>query len=170
MKATFVAAIHGPALGGGLELALACHYRVCTDSPSTQVGLPEVQLGLLPGSGGTQRLPRLIGVQQAMKMMLTGSPTRAKQAKKYGIVDDVVPHSVLLKVAEQFALKRKPEREAPQKSVMDKMLEKTGPGRNMMFKKSARSDLCKNERQLPCTWPYHRCYRNWYQRRYESGP
>ena len=146
MKATFVAAIHGPALGGGLELALACHYRVCTDSPSTQVGLPEVQLGLLPGSGGTQRLPRLIGVQQAMKMMLTGSPTRAKQAKKYGIVDDVVPHSVLLKVAEQFALKRKPEREAPQKSVMDKMLEKTGPGRNMMFKKSARSDICQNQR------------------------
>lgn len=81
MKAAFVAAIHGPALGGGLELALACHYRVCTDSPSTQVGLPEVQLGLLPGSGGTQRLPRLIGVQQAMKMMLTGSPARAKQAK-----------------------------------------------------------------------------------------
>merc|ERR1712000_109721 len=106
MKATFVAAIHGPALGGGLELALACHYRVCTDSPSTQVGLPEVQLGLLPGSGG---------IQQAMKMMLTGSPARAKQAKKYGIVDDVVPHSVLLKVAEQFALKRKPEREAPQR-------------------------------------------------------
>ena len=76
MKATFVAAIHGPALGGGLELALACHYRVCTDSPSTQVGLPEVQLGLLPGSGGTQRLPRLIGIQQAMKMMLTGQKTK----------------------------------------------------------------------------------------------
>ena len=63
MRATFVAAIHGPALGGGLELALACHYRICSDSPKTQLGLPEVQLGLLPGSGGTQRLPRLIGVQ-----------------------------------------------------------------------------------------------------------
>ena len=149
MKATFVAAIHGPALGGGLELALACHYRVCTDSPSTQVGLPEVQLGLLPGSGGTQRLPRLIGVQQAMKMMLTGSPARAKQAKKYGIVDDVVPHSVLLKVAEQFALKRKPEREAPQKSVMDKMLEKTGPGRNMMFKKAREATFAKTKGNYP---------------------
>jgi 3-hydroxyacyl-CoA dehydrogenase/enoyl-CoA hydratase/3-hydroxybutyryl-CoA epimerase len=55
MKKTFVAAIHGPALGGGLELALACHYRVCSDSPKTQLGLPEVQLGLLPGSGGTQK-------------------------------------------------------------------------------------------------------------------
>ena len=149
MKATFVAAIHGPALGGGLELALACHYRVCTDSPSTQLGLPEVQLGLLPGSGGTQRLPRLIGIQQAMKMMLTGAPARAKQAKKYGIVDDVVPHSVLLKVAEQFALKRKPEREAPQKGVMNKMLENTGPGRGMLFKKAREATFAKTKGNYP---------------------
>ena len=91
MPVTFVAAIHGPALGGGLELALACHYRVCSDDAKTQLGLPEVQLGLLPGSGGTQRLPKLISVQQAMKMMLTGASVRAKQAKKYGIVDDMVP-------------------------------------------------------------------------------
>ncbi|MCP3864029.1 MAG: fatty acid oxidation complex subunit alpha FadJ, partial [Aestuariibacter sp.] len=84
MRATFVAAIHGPALGGGLELALACHYRVCTDAPATQLGVPEVQLGLLPGSGGTQRLPRLVGIQQAIKMMLTGGAVRPKQAKKYG--------------------------------------------------------------------------------------
>ena len=149
MKATFVAAIHGPALGGGLELALACHYRVCTDAPSTQVGLPEVQLGLLPGSGGTQRLPRLIGIQQAMKMMLTGSPARAKQAKKYGIVDEVVPESVLLKVAEQFALKRKPEREAPQKGLMNKVLETTGPGRNMMFKKAREATFAKTKGNYP---------------------
>ncbi|WP_442857497.1 fatty acid oxidation complex subunit alpha FadJ [Alteromonas sp. MB-3u-76] len=149
MKATFVAAIHGPALGGGLELALACHYRVCTDSSKTQVGLPEVQLGLLPGSGGTQRLPRLIGIQQAMKMMLTGSPARAKQAKKYGIVDDVVPESVLLDVAEQFALKRKPEREAPQKGLMNKMLETTGPGRNIMFKKAREATFSKTKGNYP---------------------
>ncbi|WP_442855900.1 fatty acid oxidation complex subunit alpha FadJ [Alteromonas sp. RW2A1] len=149
MKATFVAAIHGPALGGGLELALACHYRVCTDSSKTQVGLPEVQLGLLPGSGGTQRLPRLIGIQQAMKMMLTGSPARAKQAKKYGIVDDVVPESVLLDVAEQFALKRKPEREAPQKGLMNKMLETTGLGRNIMFKKAREATFSKTKGNYP---------------------
>ena len=149
MKATFVAAIHGPALGGGLELALACHYRVCTDAPSTQVGLPEVQLGLLPGSGGTQRLPRLIGIQQAMKMMLTGSPARAKQAKKYGIVDEVVPESVLREVAEQFALKRKPEREAPQKGLMNKVLETTGLGRNMMFKKAREATFAKTKGNYP---------------------
>jgi 3-hydroxyacyl-CoA dehydrogenase/enoyl-CoA hydratase/3-hydroxybutyryl-CoA epimerase len=149
MSATFVAAIHGPALGGGLELALACHYRVCTDSPSTQLGLPEVQLGLLPGSGGTQRLPRLIGVQQAMKMMLTGSPARAKQAKKYGIVDDVVPQSVLIEVAEKFAMKSKPHREAPQKGVMNKILENTGPGRNMMFKKAREATFAKTKGNYP---------------------
>ncbi|XNM86228.1 enoyl-CoA hydratase-related protein [Escherichia coli] len=62
-----IAAIHGACLGGGLELALACHGRVCTDDPKTVLGLPEVQLGLLPGSGGTQRLPRLIGVSTALR-------------------------------------------------------------------------------------------------------
>ncbi|GGW74547.1 fatty acid oxidation complex subunit alpha FadJ [Alteromonas halophila] len=149
MRPTFVAAIHGPALGGGLELALACHYRVCTDASATQVGLPEVQLGLLPGSGGTQRLPRLIGVQQAMKMMLTGSPARAKQAKKYGIVDDMVPHSVLMKVAQEYAGKKKPERDAPQKGLMNKLLETTGPGRNMMFKKAREQTQSKTKGNYP---------------------
>ena len=77
-----IAAIHGPCLGGGLELALACHGRVVTEHGKTVLGLPEVQLGLLPGSGGTQRLPRLIGVAKALDLMLTGKQVRAKQAKK----------------------------------------------------------------------------------------
>ncbi len=149
MRATFVAAIHGPALGGGLELALACHYRICSDSPKTQLGLPEVQLGLLPGSGGTQRLPRLIGVQQAMKMMLTGSAARAKQAKKYGIVDDMVPQSVLLEVAEKFALKGKPKREAPQKGLLNKALEQNSFGRNFLFKKAREQTFSKTKGNYP---------------------
>ncbi len=149
MRPTFVAAIHGAALGGGLELALACHYRVCTDASSTQLGLPEVQLGLLPGSGGTQRLPRLIGIQQAMKMMLTGSPARAKQAKKYGIVDDMVPQSVLMEVAEHYALKGKPARENPQRSWMNKALELTGPGKKMLFKKAREQTLSKTKGNYP---------------------
>ncbi|MBU2977364.1 fatty acid oxidation complex subunit alpha FadJ [Alteromonas sp. C1M14] len=149
MRATFVAAIHGPALGGGLELALACHYRVCSDSPKTQLGLPEVQLGILPGSGGTQRLPRLVGVQQGMKMMLTGAPARAKQAKKYGLVDDMVPQSVLLKVAQELALKRKPQRQAPQKGVLNKMLEQNKYGRNLMFKKAREQTLAKTKGNYP---------------------
>ncbi|MEW9798126.1 fatty acid oxidation complex subunit alpha FadJ [Alteromonas sp. CYL-A6] len=149
MRPTFVAAIHGPALGGGLELALACHYRICSDASITQLGLPEVQLGLLPGSGGTQRLPRLIGIQQAMKMMLTGAPARAKQAKKYGIVDDMVPYSVLMKVAEQFALKPKPQREAPQKGLVNKLLETTGPGRSFLFRKAREQTMRKTKGNYP---------------------
>ncbi len=149
LRPTVVAAIHGPALGGGLELALACHYRVCTDAEVTQVGLPEVQLGLLPGSGGTQRLPRLIGIQQAMKMMLTGSSARARQAKKYGIVDEVVPQSVLLEVATKFAKKQKPERSSPQKGLLNKALEKTGFGRDFMFKKARQQTLSKTKGNYP---------------------
>ena len=148
MKKTFVAAIHGPALGGGLELALACHYRVCSDSPKTQLGLPEVQLGLLPGSGGTQRLPALIGIQQAMKMMLTGAPVRAKQAKKYGIVDDMVPQSVLLDVAIEMANKKIKKREL-KKDLTAKMLENTSFGRNILFKKAREQTLAKTMGNYP---------------------
>lgn len=71
-KKKFVAAIEGVCLGGGLEVALACHYRIAASSASTQLGLPEVQLGLLPGAGGTQRLPRLLGMDQAFPMLLKG--------------------------------------------------------------------------------------------------
>jgi len=148
MKKTFVAAIHGPALGGGLELALACHYRVCSDSPKTQLGLPEVQLGLLPGSGGTQRLPALIGIQQAMKMMLTGSPVRAKQAKKYGIVDDMVPQSILLDVAIEMANKKISKR-VLKKDMTAKVLENTSFGRNILFKKAREQTLSKTLGNYP---------------------
>lgn len=103
-----VAAIHGACLGGGLELALACHARVCSLDDKTQLGLPEVQLGLLPGSGGTQRLPRLIGAPKALDMMLTGRSIRAKQALRMGLVDDAVPYSILLQTAlERVAKGRK---------------------------------------------------------------
>ncbi|MGK3125621.1 fatty acid oxidation complex subunit alpha FadJ [Candidatus Pantoea formicae] len=94
-----VAAIHGACLGGGLELALACSARICTLDEKTRLGLPEVQLGLLPGSGGTQRLPKLIGVPQALPLILSGKQLRAKQALKLGVVDDAVPLSILLETA-----------------------------------------------------------------------
>ncbi|XOV78351.1 MAG: fatty acid oxidation complex subunit alpha FadJ [Aestuariibacter sp.] len=145
----FVAAIHGPALGGGLELALACHYRVCSDDPKTVMGLPEVQLGLLPGSGGTQRLPALIGIQQAMKMMLTGSQARPKQAKKYGIVDDVVPQSVLVDVARKLALKGLPKRKTPALKGADKFLEGTSLGRQILFKQARKQTVAKTKGNYP---------------------
>lgn len=88
-----VAAITGTALGGGLELALACHYRIAIDSPktssTTKLGLPEVKLGLLPGGGGTQRLPRLIGIQKTLELMTQGKELRPQQALEIGFIDDV---------------------------------------------------------------------------------
>jgi len=86
----FVAAINGAALGGGLELALSCHYRIATNSPKTNLGLPEVMLGLLPGAGGTQRLPKLVGIPSALDMALTGKNIKAKKAKKMGLVNQIV--------------------------------------------------------------------------------
>lgn len=125
-----IAAIHGACLGGGLELALACHGRICSDDEKTRLGLPEVQLGLLPGSGGTQRLPRLIGVSTALDMMLTGKQLRPRQALKAGLVDEVVPQAILLQAAVELALKGRPtSREVP---VRERVL--AGPlGRHLLF-------------------------------------
>jgi 3-hydroxyacyl-CoA dehydrogenase len=83
-----VSAIHGTALGGGLEVTLACHYRVGTKD--ARFGLPEVKLGLLPGAGGTQRLPRVVGVEKALAMMVSGDPIRADEALKHGLIDAIV--------------------------------------------------------------------------------
>jgi len=99
-----VAAIHGPCLGGGLEVALACHGRVCSDSPRTKLGLPEVQLGILPGMGGTQRLPRIIGLEAALDMLLTGRQLDPRRARKVALVDEVVPSAILEATAARRAL------------------------------------------------------------------
>ncbi|MEP5231334.1 MAG: 3-hydroxyacyl-CoA dehydrogenase NAD-binding domain-containing protein [Alloalcanivorax sp.] len=88
-----VAAIHGTALGGGLEVALGCDYRVALDS--ARLGLPEVKLGLLPGAGGTQRLPRLVGAQKALEMIVGGNPVKAKEALSLGLVDEMVSGDLL---------------------------------------------------------------------------
>ncbi|BBI67324.1 hypothetical protein PKHYL_15150 [Psychrobacter sp. KH172YL61] len=84
-----VAAMTGTALGGGLELALACHYRIAIDTPKTKLGLPEVKLGLLPGGGGTQRLPRLVGIQVALELMTQGKELRPAAAKDIGLIDAI---------------------------------------------------------------------------------
>jgi 3-hydroxyacyl-CoA dehydrogenase len=83
-----VAAIHGTALGGGLEVTLACHYRVGTKD--ARFGLPEVKLGILPGAGGTQRLPRVVGVEKGLSMMVSGDPIRADEALRHGLIDEIV--------------------------------------------------------------------------------
>ncbi len=107
-----VAAIHGACLGGGLELALACRFRVATEQRKTKLGLPEVRLGLIPGLGGTQRLPRLIGVPAALDLILTGKQLDARRARKVGLVDDTCHPADLARAAERWA-RSKPEKRAP---------------------------------------------------------
>ena len=99
-----VAAINGTALGGGYELTLACHYRVCADDDKIQIGLPEVKVGLLPGGGGTQRLPRLIGAMAALPLMLEGKFSAPKAALKGGLVNAVVPREGLMDAARKWIL------------------------------------------------------------------
>lgn len=158
MKVPVVAAINGPCLGGGLELAMACHARICTNDAKTVLGLPEVQLGLLPGSGGTQRLPALVGIAKALDMMLTGKQLRAKDAKKVGLVSDVVPPVILLDVALKLAAQpiRKP------KLKLDKvntLLQATSAGRNVMFSQAEKSVLAKTKGHYPAPLKIIDCVR-----------
>ena len=154
-----VAAVHGACLGGGLELAMACHAIVCSDSPKTALGLPEVQLGLLPGGGGTQRLPKRVGIQKALDMMLTGKQLRAKQALKAGLVNDVVPNSVLIQTAEKLALSGKVKPKARKLSLMDKLLEGNGLGRNILFSKATKMVLSQTKGNYPAPLKIIDCIR-----------
>jgi 3-hydroxyacyl-CoA dehydrogenase/enoyl-CoA hydratase/3-hydroxybutyryl-CoA epimerase len=146
-KIPFIAAVDGACLGGGLELALACHGRVITDSDKTQLGLPEVQLGLLPGSGGTQRLPRIVGVQQGLTMMLSGKKLRPKQAKKYGLAHEVVPPSILLEAAVELAKKGKPKKLKAKQGIVQKVLE--GPLSSVLYKKAGEQAQKKAQGNYP---------------------
>ena len=100
----FVAAINGTALGGGLEQCLACHRRIAADNPRARIGLPEVQLGLLPGGGGTQRLPRMIGIDKALPLLLEGKHLNPGQALELGVIDEVVAPEDLLAAAKRWIL------------------------------------------------------------------
>ncbi|MBV8543408.1 MAG: enoyl-CoA hydratase/isomerase family protein [Acidobacteria bacterium] len=102
-----VAAINGAALGGGCELAITCDYRVMSDSPRAQIGLPETKLGIFPAWGGTTKLPRLIGLPAALDIILNGKTLDGKRAKRMGLVDEVVPAAILLDIAKQFSTKPK---------------------------------------------------------------
>lgn len=98
-----VAAIHGVCVGGGLELVMACAARVASDDPRTRFGQPEIQLGLIPGAGGTQRLPRRVGLEQALDLILTGKEVSAGKARRIGLVDEVVHRAILIDVACEHA-------------------------------------------------------------------
>jgi 3-hydroxyacyl-CoA dehydrogenase / enoyl-CoA hydratase / 3-hydroxybutyryl-CoA epimerase len=147
-----VAAIHGACLGGGLELALACHYRVASDHPKTQLGLPEVQLGLIPGAGGCQRLPRLIGARAALDMILPGRNERASKALRLGLVDEVVPPSILRQVAvaaaDRLTQQGLPKR-AGRGGLGGWLLDRTAAGRRLVYRTARRQVLKKTGGHYP---------------------
>jgi len=169
-----VAAINGACLGGGLELAMACHARICSDSGKTALGLPEVQLGLLPGSGGTQRLPKLVGIQKALDMMLTGKQLRAKQALKSGLVVDVVPNSILVSAAENLVLAAEGKASKIKKNhrkmgVLDKALEGNAVGRRVIFNQATKSVLAKTKGNYPSPLKIIDCVRMGIEKSSERG-
>lgn len=140
-----VAAIHGVALGGGLEVAMACNARVCT--PGTRMGLPELQLGILPGFGGTQRLPRLVGLQKALQMMLTSQPIKDVEARKLGLVDEVVPLDQLLQAARALALDIAEGRK-PRMLSLHRKDRIENPGMASIILRVARGEAAKRARGL----------------------
>ncbi|MFL5516546.1 MAG: fatty acid oxidation complex subunit alpha FadJ [Gemmatimonadales bacterium] len=147
-----VAAIHGACLGGGLELALACSYRVATDHPKTQLGLPEVQLGIIPGAGGCQRLPRLVGARAALDMILTGRSERAAKALKLGLVDELVPKSILLPTAMAAAdrlTRGGGQRRAAQGGLPAFFLDRTPAGRRLVYRQARAQVLKKTGGHYP---------------------
>jgi 3-hydroxyacyl-CoA dehydrogenase len=113
-----VASLHGTALGGGLELAMACHFRCAVNS--ARMGMPEITLGILPGAGGTQRLPRLVGAEAALDMMLSGAPIDAKRAQQIGLIDEIVgddPVAGGIEYARRLAQANTPPRRTRERKV-----------------------------------------------------
>ncbi len=153
-KRPVIAAIDGSCYGLGLEVALACHARIASHSSRTKLALPEVKLGILPGGGGTQRLPRLVGLQKSLDMMLTGKNIYAYQAKKMGLVDDVVDKNKLYHAAKVMAKKlmEKPLNRKRKIPLKDKILDGTSFGRNIVFnqaKKMAQKQTQGNYPAVP---------------------
>jgi 3-hydroxyacyl-CoA dehydrogenase len=155
-----VAAIHGYALGGGLEIALACHYRIAV--PSAKVGLPEVLIGILPGAGGTQRLPRLIGPKAALELITSGRHVPAEEAHKLGIVDEIAPEGGLQAAAIAYARRTADARPLPR--IRDKE-EKLAEGTPALFEaaRKAIARRARNQRapyaciealEAACTMPF----------------
>ena len=144
--------IHGACLGGGLEFALACHYRVATDHPKTQLGLPEVQLGLLPGAGGCQRLPRLIGARAALDIILAGKSERAPKAFRLGMVDELVHPAILQDItvaaARRLADRWRPRRRRPG-GMLGWLLDRNPLGRRLVFRAARRQVLERTKGQYP---------------------
>ena len=147
-----VMGIHGNCLGGGLEMALAAHYRVATNSARTSLGLPEVQLGLIPAAGGCQRLPRLIGTRAALDIILSGRKIKAKQAKHLGLIDELVPAPILrtttISAAQRLADGWRPNRRSPT-GITAYLLDRNPFGRRFVYYQAKRQILKRTKGHYP---------------------
>ena len=148
-----VVGIHGACLGGGFEMALAMHYRVATDHPKTQIGLPEIQLGILPGAGGCQRLPRLVGLRAALDMILAGKSERAEKAFRLGMVDELVHPSILRRItldaARRLASGWRPRRKRRGAGLMGLLLDRNPAGRALVFRTARKQTLARTHGNYP---------------------
>jgi len=144
-----VVAIHGACVGLGCELSLACAWRIATDSPKTVIGLPEVQIGILPGAGGCQRLPRLIGVRAALDIILAGKTERAAKAFKIGLVDELVPPSILRSVALAAADRLARNGPADRRKRGSLLLERNPLGRRLVYSAARKTVLRKTGGNYP---------------------
>src|SRR5512141_416731 len=152
MRTPLVCAIHGACMGGALELSLAAHYRIATDHPKTVLALPEVQIGLIPGAGGSQRLPRLIGVRAALDMILTGKNIRAKKALQIGLIDEMVHPSILRKIAIQRAQEIADgtvKHEKHSGGMAGFLLDENPAGRRVVLRKAREETLKKTRGNYP---------------------
>jgi 3-hydroxyacyl-CoA dehydrogenase/enoyl-CoA hydratase/3-hydroxybutyryl-CoA epimerase len=173
LRVPVVAAIHGACLGGGLEVALACRYRICTDHPKTALGLPEVQLGLIPGLGGTQRLPRRVGLQAALDMILTGRSLRAKRALQMGLVDEMVHPAILAEMALDRARSLAGNTLQParrrKRGATNLLLEDNPLGRGVVFRKARESVMEKTHGHYPAPLAALAAVQAGYSRGFEEG-
>lgn len=154
LNVTTIAAIHGSCLGGGLELSLACDYRLASNDAKTKIGLPEVQLGILPAWGGVSRLPRMISLPDALDMMLTGKQLKPRKAKSIGLVHMIPPPELLLDTAQKLAIdvlagNAGYAAKKPKASLMDKALNQLPVGQNVVFKQARKSVLEKSKGFYP---------------------
>lgn len=147
---TVVVAINGACLGGGLEIALACHYRVATSNPKTVLGLPETQLGIIPGAGGCNRLARVVGLRAALDMILAAKNIRADRALKMGLVDEVVAPPILREVAVRAARAgRVPQRRGRPAGLLSWLLDGTAPGRAFVISQARKMTHQKSGGHYP---------------------
>ena len=144
-----VAAINGPALGGGLEIALACDTRIAADAPNVRVGLTETRLGLIPAAGGTQRLPRLIGLPRALDMILTARQLAPKRALRSGVIDEVVHPAVLLRAATDHAARDQKRKLKGGATVIERAATHFAPARALALRQARLRTLAETKGRYP---------------------